>query len=712
MSIIIERTITINNDQATLDKPLYLYIGDGDITCLFTIKEKTKAARFGAITTTNSITESASYGEVRIYKPDPGSDSTSRLESTTRAEIIDDKLQVVFSYKNIDDLSEAGVHKLQIHLYDDDDSARNRFTIPPIEINVLLPVGYDNNSTDEALVDYSLLDARGVEVTTFYEEGNYNKTVWRTGDIITKGKLNKLEEALYEITAADNNFVTIEVFDTELANKADKEHNHDVANISGLATVAKSGSYNDLSGKPSLSGYATKTDLASYSKTSHVHSNYATRTDLANKSNEGHTHSQYALATDIPTVPTRLGELTNDKGYITSADIPSSYVTETELNSYNYITENYAKSRYATHDDVTAAINEAQFSGGGDGTGIDLSVYALKSEIPVRTSQLSNNSGFITTTALIGYATEAYVTTIIDDKLGDFDPNMDDYATITYVDNELANKANKEHEHSQYSLIDHAHDDKYALKEELPEMVPTKLSELDNDKGYLTESEVDEKISFIELTPGPQGPKGDPFTYDMFTEAQLAALVGPQGPRGPEGPKGDPFTYDMFTEQQLDELVGMQGPEGPQGQAFTYDMFTEEQLAALVGPQGEQGPQGPKGQDGTVSFDELSEEQLEMIRGPQGIQGEVGPQGPQGEIGPRGYQGIQGERGPQGIQGPIGPQGPQGPALTYNDLTPANKADLTYGFVTCTFNFKRIELVTNYPQDEEDGVLYIRIMED
>ena len=671
MAIIIERTITINNDQATLDKPLYLYIGDGDITCLFTIKEKTKAARFGAITTTNSITESASYGEVRIYKPDPGSDSTSRLESTTRAEIIDDKLQVVFSYKNIDDVSEAGVHKLQIHLYDDDDSARNRFTIPPIEINVLLPVGYDNNSADEALVDYSLLDARGVEVTTFDEEGNYNKTVWRTGDIITKDKLNKLEEALYEINAADSNFITIEVFETELANKADREHNHDVANISGLATVAKSGSYNDLNNKPSLSGYATKTDLAGKANTNHVHSNYATRTDLADKANIGHTHSNYALTTDIPTVPTRLGELTNDKGYITSADIPSSYVTETELNSYNYITENYAKSRYATHDDVTAAINEAQFSGGGDGTGIDLSVYALKSEIPVRTSQLSNNSGFITTTALIGYATEAYVTTIIDDKLGDFvPPDMDKYATKEEMTNELANKANKEHEHSQYSLTDHRHDDIYALKEELPEIVPTKLSELDNDKGYLTESEVDEKINFIELTPGPQGPKGDPFTYDMFTEAQLAALVGPQGPEGPRGEKGDTgaaFTYDMFTEQQLDELVGMQGPEGPVG---------PQGPQGEKGDKGDQGEQGPAGKDGTVSFDELTDEQRESLRGEQGIQGEKGDKGDQGD------------------------------AFTYADLTTAQKADLQKGFIASEI-ITRIEIVDTLPDDEDPTVLYI-----
>ena len=65
--------------------------------------------------------------------------------------------------------------------------------------------------------------------------------------------------------------------------------------------------------------------------------------------------------------------------------------------------------------------------------------------------------------------------------------------------------------------------------------------------GLATEAYVDEAISKIELTPGPQGP---------------------QGPVGPQGPIGD---------------VGPQGPQGPEGP---------------VGPQGSIGPQGPKGDTG------------------------------------------------------------------------------------------------------------------
>ena len=46
---------------------------------------------------------------------------------------------------------------------------------------------------------------------------------------------------------------------------------------------------------------------------------------------------------------------------------------------------------------------------------------------------------------------------------------------------------------------------------------------------------------------GIKGDKGDPFTYEDFTEEQLAAL---------KGEKGDPFTYEDFTEEQLAALKG------------------------------------------------------------------------------------------------------------------------------------------------------------
>jgi hypothetical protein len=63
------------------------------------------------------------------------------------------------------------------------------------------------------------------------------------------------------------------------------------------------------------------------------------------------------------------------------------------------------------------------------------------------------------------------------------------------------------------------------------------------------------------------------------------------------------------------------------------------------------------------------------------------------------------------IRGPQGEKGEDGDPLTYADLTAANKADLTRGFITCSDNITRIEVVTEYPDVEEEGVLYIKVSE-
>lgn len=93
---------------------------------------------------------------------------------------------------------------------------------------------------------------------------------------------------------------------------------------------------------------------------------------------------------------------------------------------------------------------------------------------------------------------------------------------------------------------------------------------------------------------GPPGEKGDPFTYEDFTEEQLADL------------KGDPFTYEDFTEEQLAELKGEPGYtpqkgidyfDGEKGDPFTYEDFTEEQLADLKGKDGKDGVDGKDGKD-------------------------------------------------------------------------------------------------------------------
>lgn len=193
---------------------------------------------------------------------------------------------------------------------------------------------------------------------------------------------------------------------------------------------------------------------------------------------------------------------------------------------------------------------------------------------------------------------------------------------------------------------------------------------------------------------GPEGPQGEPGDVGPVGPPGETGPEGPQGEVGPEGPqglpgnegpvgpKGDPFTYNDFTQEQLEAL------RGPKGDSFTYDDFTPEQLAllkgekgdrgekgetgptGLTGEKGEAGPQGNKGEKGEKGdpflYSDFTPEQLEGLRGPQGPQGDPGPAGANGVDGERGIQGPPGENG---AQGPIGPAGPKGDAFTYEDFT-------------------------------------------
>ena len=166
---------------------------------------------------------------------------------------------------------------------------------------------------------------------------------------------------------------------------------------------------------------------------------------------------------------------------------------------------------------------------------------------------------------------------------------------------------------------------------------------------------------------GPAGEKGAAFTYADFTPEQLAALVGPEGPQGPIGDTGPQGIQGEKGDTGPEGPQGERGPQGPKGDtgaAFTYDMFTEAQLASLkgdkgdtgpqgiqgdVGPQGETGPKGDKGDVGAAfTYDMFTEEQLAGLKGPKG---DTGAKGDTGE------QGIKGDKGDTGEQGPAGENG-------------------------------------------------------
>ena len=82
-------------------------------------------------------------------------------------------------------------------------------------------------------------------------------------------------------------------------------------------------------------------------------------------------------------IPTKTSDLTNDNGYLTS--IPSEYVTETELDNKGYLTEHQDISDKANISDLSTVATSGSYN--------DLT---NKPTIPNKTSQLQNDSGYLT----------------------------------------------------------------------------------------------------------------------------------------------------------------------------------------------------------------------------------------------------------------------------------------------------------------------------
>ena len=225
--------------------------------------------------------------------------------------------------------------------------------------------------------------------------------------------------------------------------------------------------------------------------------------------------------------------------------------------------------------------------------------------------------------------------------------------------------------------------------------IPTKVSQLENDKNYANETYVINKIAEAQLNGNDvdlsgyvtketgnasqimfsdgstfqskldagllKGEKGDP------GERGIRGVQGPQGDIGPQGPQGiqGPAGADGLPGAKGDKGdKGDPGPQGPQGKPGPAGKNGVDGAPGPKGDKGDigpQGPAGPKGDKGEPGNDGAPGPKGEIgPRGPQGVQGPQGPAGPKGDKGECGLQGIQGAQGPQGIQGKIGPQGPKG----------------------------------------------------
>ena len=192
--IFTERTITVVNDSATINKPLILYRGDKNIELKITIAES--QFKFRNTDASNVIeTTDASYAQLVINTP-YNSPIFSDVAATKNGAVI-----FVITEAMIDEIREVGAYEIQIRLLDD--NKQSRASIPPVSnaIEIREPIAIedgsavDSNAVNVAKVNRALTTT-SAPLEAFDSQGNYIKKTWGDGDPITDAALNKMETGI------------------------------------------------------------------------------------------------------------------------------------------------------------------------------------------------------------------------------------------------------------------------------------------------------------------------------------------------------------------------------------------------------------------------------------------------------------------------------------------------------------------------------------
>lgn len=221
--------ITVNQGLAVPDKSLYIFRGDSNIILNFKLvtpqymltkdKKDNLVTRFGV-----------DNFELRLQL-EKGYDKIIRGVITT-----DGCCRTQLTQNVIQELRK-GTYSYQITLIDDDYNAIMTFPVCKAKFNILdrmsltaeeLPV--PEGLSGEAMADLSLIVKDEYKIEAFDSNGNYIKTNWGAGDVISSAKLNKIEDALDKINQNEkvldkrvtNNYNVLDL------NKADVE---DVDNL-------------------------------------------------------------------------------------------------------------------------------------------------------------------------------------------------------------------------------------------------------------------------------------------------------------------------------------------------------------------------------------------------------------------------------------------------------------------------------------------------
>lgn len=341
--IYIERKIIIKNNEATIEEPIVLYKGDRNIELQFTIENNPFKYKPGMDIT---------YGQLIIETPnagpifsEPAKMSSSRVLFIVTEEMID----------GLDPegnpVDETGAYNFQIRLLNTDQTSRG--SLPPVTGGIVIK----DPLYEEPIVNVTYVNNRRAVIMrasepddVFDEEGNYNRSNWNSGDIITDTKLNKIEEALYQINDdIPTDYATEEYVDDSITST----RNHIENNYATLSYVNNELYRAEIRAETYTDNAVGRINLDNYATTSYV--------DDQRRATEAYAevYTNNAIG--------RLG--LNDCA-------TESFVTDSINSNNNYI-ETVVLKDYVTDQELEDAINGIEGGGGN----VDLTGYATEAYV-------------------------------------------------------------------------------------------------------------------------------------------------------------------------------------------------------------------------------------------------------------------------------------------------------------------------------------------
>ena len=348
MAITKNLVVTLKDDIAELKDKMFIFRNDVGVEMIIELKDFEYS--IDAIGNKNNFSKVSA-----IFRTPSG-----KLYSYNDIKVSSGKIRFVFTQDLINVMQEIGEYELQFQLYD---KLNNRLTIPSYNFYVKEPLCLPNEAiVGEGRVGFSYVAED--ETYLFSIENGYIKTEWEVGDLITKGKLNKIENAIFDVVNVINNMDT-----TNNNPNPGNQHTHNNMGVLNTITADK------------INQWDNKSDFDG---------NY---NNLINK----------------PPIPTEISDLINDVGYLTS--IPNEYVTDSELNNKGYLTEHQDISGKVDKISGYSLVSDAEIDRlatleNYDDTNLNIALDNLtnainktqidKSTIPTKTSDLINDVGYLT----------------------------------------------------------------------------------------------------------------------------------------------------------------------------------------------------------------------------------------------------------------------------------------------------------------------------